>query len=573
MIHTENLTPDYVFESSWEVCNKVGGIYTVLSTRAKTLQELLQDKIIFIGPDLQEEKKNPEFVESETILHEWKRQALENESLKVRVGRWDVPGKPIAVLVDFLPFYETKDQIYYQMWEKFGIDSMKGYGDYDEACMFAYAVGRVIESLYQFLQLQNQRVIAHFNEWTVGMGLLYVQDRVPSIATVFTTHATSIGRSICSNNKPLYDLLTRYNGDQMAKELNMEAKHALEKQAAWHADCFTTVSEITGKECSQLLEKTPDIITPNGFESDFVAKGKAFDSKRQIARENLIRVAQQLTGDAISDDAFLVATSGRYEYKNKGIDVFIESIQRVKQTQPQRTILAFLLIPAWTKGPRIDLQERLQQTVPAHAPLPYPYLTHELVEPEKDKVLEYLRYLHFLNQNDDKVKIFFVPSYLNGEDGIFNLSYYDVLIGLDLTIFPSYYEPWGYTPLESIAFHIPTITTNLAGFGIWAKTASSHMPHIKQKEEAIVIERTDNNYFEVAEEIKNAVIRYVEYGSMQISKIRKAAWALSKQADWAHFFQYYLEAYTLAFRSKMLDLKGKENNSLQPNKNVTTNNI
>jgi glycogen synthase len=571
MVHSEYLTPDYVFESSWEVCNKVGGIYTVLSSRAKTLQGLLKNKIIFIGPDLRDQKKNPEFVESETILQEWKRQAIENEHLKVRAGHWDIPGKPVAVLVDFLPFYEIKDQIYYWMWEKYGIDSMKGYGDYDEACMFAYATGRVIESLYRFLQLQNRQVIAHFNEWGMGMGLLYVHCKVPSIATVFTTHATSIGRSICCNNKPLYDQFANYNGDQMAEELQITAKHTLEKQAAFHADCFTTVSENTGKECAQLLEKKPDIITPNGFEPDFVAKGKTFDAKRQMARKILIRVAGQLTGATIPDDAFLVATSGRYEYKNKGIDVFIESIHRVKQAQTGRTILAFILTPAWIKGPRIDLQKRLEQTAPAYSPLPYPYLTHELFEPEQDKVLGYLHYLHFLNQDDSRVKIFFAPSYLNGEDGIFNLSYYDLLIGLDLTVFPSYYEPWGYTPLESIAFHIPTITTNLAGFGLWAKTASSRLPQAKQnEEEVIVIDRTDSNYFEVAEEIKNAVIRYSEYGSLQISEIRKAACTLSKQADWSHFIQYYLEAYTLAFHSKTLEKNRKQ--GFQPIENDNYNN-
>jgi hypothetical protein len=242
MEHPEQVTPDYIFESSWEVCNKVGGIYTVLSTRAKTLQNLLKDKIIFIGPDLWKGLDNPDFIESQTLLSAWKKHAVGRENLNVRVGRWNVPGKPIAILVDFLPYFEIKDRIYYQMWEKYQLDSTVAYGDYDESSMFAYATGLVIESLVHFLQLQDKRVIAHLNEWMLGMAALYLHDRMPAIATVFTTHATSIGRSICGNNNPLYDQFETYDGDRMACELNMEGKHFLEKKTAHQVDFFNTVS-------------------------------------------------------------------------------------------------------------------------------------------------------------------------------------------------------------------------------------------------------------------------------------------------------------------------------------------
>ncbi|GHT48771.1 glycosyl transferase [Bacteroidia bacterium] len=545
MTDMQTVIPDYIFESSWEVCNKVGGIYTVLSTRAKTLQDLFPDKIIFIGPDLGQEHENPDFIENKTLLKAWKKQAGEKENLKVRVGRWNVPGKPVAILVDFLPYYKIKDAIYFRMWEKYGIDSTVAYGDYDESCMFAYGVGLVIESLYRFLQLQDKKVIAHLNEWMLGMAALYLHDEVPAIATVFTTHATSIGRSICGNNKPLYNQFTHYNGDQMACELNMVGKHILEKQTALHVDCFTTVSEITGKECGQLLERKPDVITPNGFESNFVPKGKAFDMKRATARKALLQVAGQLTGTSFPDDTLLVATSGRYEYRNKGIDVFIEAVNRVKQAQPGHSIVAFILVPAWIKGARKDLQERLKSGRPqGSAPTMHtPFITHELFQTQSDKVCEYLYYLNLTNQENNPVKLIFVPSYLNGNDGIFNLPYYDLLIGLDLTIFPSYYEPWGYTPLESIAFHVPTITTNLAGFGLWAKTEKAGDLDSGVK----VIERTDSNYSEVAEEIKNTIINYSEYDSTQILKTREAAQVLSEKASWSHFIQYYLEAYDIAF--------------------------
>ena len=542
------MVPDSIFESSWEVCNKVGGIYTVLSTRAKTLQELFPDKIFFIGPDLGQKSSESDFIEDKSLLKSWKKQAIEKENLKIRIGRWNVPGNPIVILVDFLPYYDIKDTIYYRMWEKYGIDSTVAYGDYDESSMFAYGVGLVMESLYRFLKLQNKKVIAHFNEWMLGMAALYLHDQVPGIATVFTTHATSVGRSICGNNKPLYGELHNYNGDQMARELNMTGKHTLEKQAAQHVDCFTTVSQITGRESEQLLEKKPDIITPNGFESNFVPKGKKITAQREIARKTFIWVAEQLTGTIVPEDALIVATGGRYEYRNKGIDVFIEALHRVKRAQPERTILAFILVPAWINGPRKDLQERLKSNTLPQFPLFLPYLTHELVQFSSDKVCNYIQYLNFTNQDASSVKLIFVPSYLTGNDGIFNLPYYDLLMGLDLTVFPSYYEPWGYTPLESIAFHVPTITTNLAGFGVWAETMKKKTPD--KQDGVYVIERTEDNYFEVAETIKDVIMRYSEYDAQQISEIRKNAYALSKKADWAHFIQYYLKAYDIALNQK-----------------------
>ena len=141
-------TPDYIFESSWEVCNKVGGIYTVLSTRAKTLQEAFTDKIIFVGPDFWQGKENPLFVEDETLFAEWKKQIVV-EGLQVRTERWNIPGQPLVVLVDFNPFFAQKNQIYTDMWNDFQIDSLHAYGDYDEASMFSYASAKVVESFYR----------------------------------------------------------------------------------------------------------------------------------------------------------------------------------------------------------------------------------------------------------------------------------------------------------------------------------------------------------------------------------------------------------------------------------------
>lgn len=546
-------TPEYLFESSWEVCNKVGGIYTVLSTKAHTLQRSFKDKLIFIGPDVWADTNAPDFIEEDVLFADWKTYTKTTENLKVKVGRWNVPGTPPVILVDFKPFFKERDSFFFSMWESFRVDSIHAYGDYDESCIFAYAVGKVIESFYHFYKLENKKVAALFNEWMLGMGALYIKKQLPAVATLFTTHATSIGRSIAGNNKALYAYMDGYNGDQMAGELNMEAKHSLEKQTALHVDCFTTVSDITARECKQLLDKAPDIVTPNGFEPNFVPSDKEYDKKRMAARRDLLNVAEKLLGCPISPDAFLVSTSGRYEYRNKGIDVFIEAMNRVRTSgRLQREVVAFIMVPAWVRDARADLKEVIDKNIRTTSPMQMPFVTHWLNQMEQDKVLNYISHAGFTNSATDKLKIIFVPCYLDGLDGILNKPYYDLLIGMDATVYPSYYEPWGYTPLESIAFGIPTITTDLAGFGLWAK---KHVTGNNISEGVAVVNRDDFNYFEVADAITSSILALAGKDKKEMAEIRKRSFCLAAKAEWSKFIVYYEEAFRIA-----LEHASKRNN-------------
>lgn len=547
--------PDYIFETSWEVCNMVGGIYTVLSTRANTLQKLYNDRLFFIGPDLWEEHESPWFKEDRGLYPEWCDFALSNQHLEIRAGRWDVPGEPIVFLVKFKSFFEKQNDIYSAMWRDYGVDSLNAYGDYHESTLFAYATGLVIESFYRYHKLEAANVIAHFNEWMLGAGALYINKQVPKIATLFTTHATSIGRSIAGNNLPLYNHLSEYNGDQMARQLNMTAKHSIEKKAAQNVDCFTTVSEITATECTQFLQRRPDVVTPNGFEKDFIPKGNAYTQARKKARKVLLHVAEKTLGHAVDRDALLIGTSGRYEYKNKGIDVFIEALDQLRNmAELTKDVIAFIMVPGWIKGPREDLRALLAgEEIPEknNQQPSCPFVTHDMVQPERDMVMNQLQHLGFCNEENDRVKIIFVPSYLNGYDGIFNLPYYDLLIGLDVTVFPSYYEPWGYTPHESIAFSIPTITTTLAGFGVWAKKMGDR----RGLDDGIeVIDRDDVNHTEVAEEIASLLYDFSLKSIEQIKLLRQSAAKLSDEADWAHFVKYYQEAYSKALHNSFIRL-------------------
>ena len=537
-----------IFETSWEVCNMVGGIYTVLSTRAATLQETHSDKLIFIGPDVWIENESPYFEVIPQKFNDWILFTKAEYGLNIRVGRWTIPGKPIAVLVDFTPLMTQKDIIYGHIWEQVGVNSIAAYGDYDESSMFGYSTGIIIESYYRFFKLNaKHQVVAHFNEWMTTFGAFYIKEHLPTVATLFTTHATSIGRSIAGNHKPLYDYLTEYNGDIMAYELNMTSKHSTEKVAAHAVDCFTTVSEITGVECEQLLDKKPDVITPNGFEDDFVPKGKKFTAARVAAREKLRSVAETLLGFNLSDDALFVSTAGRYEYKNKGIDTFLESLKLLSEyNNLAKEVVVFIMVPAYIKGPRIELLESLNNPAAKFDSINR-FTTHDLYDYYNDNVMSAIHWFHFSNQQSHAVKIIFVPSYLNGSDGIFNKSYYDLLIGMDLTVFPSYYEPWGYTPLESIAFSVPTITTNLSGFGQWV----SHNLH-DLKQGVGVIHRSDYNGFTVATQIAEMISQFASLDEKEIKAVRKKASVIAEKALWKHFIQYYDTAYHIALSKKSL---------------------
>ena len=540
------MKPDYIFESSWEVCNKVGGIYTVLSTRAKTLQTAFNDRIIFIGPDCCGDNECQYFTEDTKLFADWKKKAAKT-GLKLKVGRWNIPGNPIAILVDFKPYFAEKDKIYTSLWELYGVDSLHAYGDYDEASMFSYAAGLVVESFYKHYLDSSKKVIYHGNEWMTGLGLLYIKHKLPQIATLFTTHATTVGRSIAGNMKPLYDYLPAYNGDQMAAELNVQSKHSIEKQTALNVDCFTTVSDITATECLELLDKPVDVVLPNGFEDNFVPTGAEFTKKRKAARQRLLAIANALMGTKLDDDTLIVSTSGRYEFRNKGVDVYIEAMNRLlRERDLDKQVLAFITVPGWVGEPRQDLAERLAWGLQYDEPLEVPELTHWLHNMSHDNVLNMLKHLDMHNRKDDKVKLIFLPCYLTGHDGIINLTYYDVVLGNDLCIYPSYYEPWGYTPLEAIAFKVPCITTDLAGFGLWANQVKGAPSELKDGVK--VIHRTDYNYSEVADTIKDTVVEYAKMTPAQRRVVRSRAEKLSKKALWEHFITYYYEAYDIALR-------------------------
>ncbi len=535
---------EFIFETSWEVCNKVGGIHTVISTKALNIIEELGDNYILIGPDVwREDVRNPEFIPDESLFAEWKARAA-TDGLRVKTGRWNIAGKPIVMLIDFTPYFGQQNEIFARFWETYKLDSISGQWDYVEPALFGYAAGKIIESFTIFYH-DHHNIVAQFHEWMTGTGILYLKKNAPWITTSFTTHATVLGRCIAGNNRPLYGKMKEYVPQQVAREFNVVAKQSLEKTSAAEADVFTAVSKLTGNECTHFLGKDVDIVTPNGFEDSFVPPAEVFGERRNSARAKLKSVAEAVLGYKLSDDCVLIANSGRYEFRNKGVDIFIDSLGELnKKDKPGKESVAFIMMPAYHKGPRQDLIDILYNNGQQNGG--DRYLTHSLHYPSTDPVLQRIAANHLHNDEKSQVKVIFVPSYLNGNDGIFNIPYYDLLIGFDLTVFPSYYEPWGYTPLESLMFSIPTVTTSLSGFGLWVRD------YFREPGNGIsVIDRTDDNESRVVSDIRDFMSKFIGLTDDEVREARAKAHEISRIAMWDSLVQHYFTAY-----DKALDKSG-----------------
>ena len=525
--------PEYLFETSWEVCNMVGGIFTVLSTKSNEIKNLLNDKYITVGPDVvKEAHETLYFVEDNTLFANWREKAL-TQGLKVRVGRWKIESSPIAILVDYTTLYQSKNEILGHLWEQYQLDSIRGQWDYIEPVLFGYAAGQVIESFANFYLQRTNNIVAQFHEWMTGSGVLYLKEHCPQIASVFTTHATYLGRAISGNGLPLYDNLKSYQPSAMAMRFNIVSQQSMEQKAAKNADAFTTVSDITAQECEQFLERKPDVLTINGIDKPLRQDDAEFLTKRNAARKQILKIASTLCGEQLGDDCLMVINSGRYEFKNKGIDLFIESLRRLNEDKNlAKTVLGVIAVPANLAGPSKDLQHRLDGQVAIEGHTAFP-ATHHIFNYENDAILNTLRNAGLQNDANDKVKVMFVPSYLNGNDGIFNLTYIDFLSAFDFSVFPSYYEPWGYTPLESVSVGIPTLTTDLSGFGKFVQNEGG------AGEAVTVVERKEGFGNQVVEAIVAKIRDFIGKSKDEMTQIATDALKLAEKLCWKELISNY----------------------------------
>ncbi|MBN1829443.1 MAG: alpha-glucan family phosphorylase [Deltaproteobacteria bacterium] len=532
---------NYLFEVSWEVCNKVGGIYTVLKTKMAKACEHFGERYILIGPDL---GNNPDFEETDEEVWRAVRDDIAGKGLPCRYGRWKIEGRPKAILVNFYHTYQ-RDQLLYQLWQDYGVDSMTGQWDYIEPVFFGTAAGEVIEVLFQKLSPEGGAV-AQFHEWMSGAGMLHLKKHVPEIASVFTTHATMLGRSLAGSGYNIYDRLDEISPKEMAARMNVIAKHSMEKVLARETDCFTTVSEITAREAEHLLGRRPDVVLPNGIDvstvSDFNQKPHIIDDHRRIFCEFASKFLQR---ECPQESTKLFMISGRYEFKNKGIDIFLDALKALKENlaaeKKDHRVVALLSVIGGHFGISQETQqiirgEQIQRTGFARI------CTHQLQDPQHDPIWNACNSLNLMNGSDDAVNVIYMPVYLDGFDGLLNMPYYDVLSACDLGIFPSYYEPWGYTPLESALHCVPTVTTDLAGFGMWVQKNAID----GNNRGVAILNYQGRSHAEIVDRLTEHMAGLMNWSKDEIREQKVQARLIAEKTDWKYFYPNYLAAYEAA---------------------------
>jgi len=587
---------DILFEVSWEVCNKVGGIFTVIQSKILPIKEHYGDNYFLIGPyfpkkiwGIFEEHLAPEHCRGAF-------ETLKREGIEVHCGSWITKGNPNTVLIDFTNFSAQKDDIKRKLWDWYQIDSLNTeWFDFDEPVIWAYAVGRVLEELGKVYA--DKRIVAQFHEWLAGAGLLYLKHQKVKIGTVFTTHATTLGRALAMQERDIYEQLEKIDSDAEAKRLgpSIWAKHMLEKQCALNADVFTTVSEITGIEAAHFLGRKPDVLLFNGLDMSKFPSFEEASLKHKLFKSRIRQFLMYYFFPYYSfdiDNTLIYFIAGRYEFHDKGVDVFIKALGKLndllKAEKCEKTIVAFIWIPGNIKAIRPELLESktffndlknsiddvhedihnrlfyqlisgkdiskedllgvdfLQDLKPKlkrlqRSGLP-PISTHFLYDEDKDLIMNTLRQVGLDNSPDDVVKVVFYPIYLSGADGLLDTSYYESMQGSHLGVFPSYYEPWGYTPLEAAALGVSSLTTDLSGFGqyICKECVQGKYPGI------FVLPRFKKSNEEIINALTDMMSKFAHFTTKERIENKIMAQKIAATADWKLFIERYIEAHNLA---------------------------
>ncbi len=437
----------------------------MISSKAKTTVDKLGDDYITIGPWLLSDKDRSIPFEDDPSFADFA-EVCRQAGTPIRIGRWLIPGRPRTILVEFSSLYQEKDKHLGRLWEEYKVDSIAGGWDYLEPVMFGLAAARVIEEWWErFIAPTHKRAVVQCHEWMTGSAILHLKARIPSMGSIFTTHATMLGRALSSLGHSPQSGLGGEKVEELARKHGVVAKHSMEGVCAREADVFTTVSAVTSAEAKLLHARQPEVLLPNGVDLD-VIDSFAGPTDRAAMRKELEHVASRFLGASVTGAAFL-CTSGRYEFHNKGIDLLLDTLGMLNG-RDGRPIVLFVLVPAGNSGVRAELLDRLRHgEVPAHGPIGIS--THNLFDVERDPVAERCAKLGFDNKVKSRVKVIHIPIYLTEKDGLLNRPYEAVVRAMDLTCFPSFYEPWGYTPQESLALGVPTITSDYAGFGVWAR--------------------------------------------------------------------------------------------------------
>jgi len=547
---------NYLFEISWEVCNKVGGIHTVISSKVPTISKEFKNYFL-IGPYTNSSNnKNSEFVETK-IPKEFEQNYTEllNIGIKIHYGYWNLKERPKVILIEYLDYSKNINDIKSILWEKYKIDSLgSNWYDFDEAILWSWCCGIVIESISNNFESLEDKILVHSHEWMSGGAIFYLKQSKKSykFKTVFTTHATMLGRSISGSNLDLYKNLKKLDATKLSYELNVHTKHQTEKSLAMFSDCFTTVSKITNLEAKYLYSKEADIILPNGFNNLTNKSQQEIDNEFLKSRKNIDEFLKGYSYDFMKCDvenSKVFYTSGRNEFKNKGVDLYIDSLgklnSKLKEENSKQNIYNLFLIPIGNFQKDDTVENSINNFKNKDSSNRFvnkilPFSTHNI--DSQNIIIKSFLENGLLNRSEDNIKVILIPVYLDSKDGFLNKQYYEIINGTDLSIFPSAYEPWGYTPMESISYSVPTITSNLAGFGRWCQTdLTRHFGVYVLDLENLDFNGVSNKLFEILD-------NYSTKSKEEISIMRKQSKELANNFTWDKFIINYLNAYSFALK-------------------------
>jgi glycogen(starch) synthase len=585
---------EVLFEVSFETCNKVGGIYAVLESKAKKMVDLYNDKYFLLGP-YYPEKAVTEYLKQHPPKHFEKAfSELREDGLECYYGKWMVEGKPNVILVDFKEILKRVNTIKWELWKDYKIDSLGTGYDFDEPLAWSYACSMVIDKLLPFYK--STRFVGHFHEWLSGTALLYLHKKIP---TVFSTHATMLGRTIAGWGEDLYKEVNEglkkgiTVDERRPYKYGVQAKHLMERACANNASVFTTVSEITAKEAQYILGKKPDIVLPNGLD---IERFPTMEEFALLHRKYLQKMKHFFSAyfspyyETNMWDAMIFFTSGRYEFTNKGYDIFIEALGKLndsmKKENIKRNVFSLFYIPKDNVKENIELLESikvyddfkervsdelnwieemtLDSLVKGKTPKNSLLFKKEFLQDckrkyysfkksgsppfsayiidENDMIVNSFKKNGLLNRQEDKVKVIFYPYYLSTSDRLLSLNYEQATQGSHLGVFPSYYDPWGYTPLECAANGVMTITADLTGFGTFIKQ------HSNQKEfpGIIVMDRENKSHEEIVEDLYQKLFTIVTMPRNERIPKKAQAKYLASLADWKILIRNYVKAHSLA---------------------------
>jgi phosphorylase/glycogen(starch) synthase len=522
-----------LFEVSWEVCHKVGGVHTVISTKARTLVPRFGDSYVAVGPWLLSEGNAEKVLEADPGFDGFC-DGCRAAGIPVRVGRWRIPGRPRAILVEFSGLYAKRDEILETLWRRHQVDSLLGGWDYVEPVLFGHAAGIVVERWFR--AFGRGPAVAQFHEWMAGAGLLHLKTAAPEIGTVFTAHASMLGRTAAATTaaKTPDDVLAGRATTDVADALGVSGKNSLEGACCREADVLTTVSAMTSDEVARFHGRKADVLLPNGLDVDALAAAAPETTPAQ-AYAKLVHVASRFTGDDLSA-ARIVCVPGRNEFRGKGFDLALAAAAELDK-RPGAAVVFFLFVPSGNSGVRREVAERLKSDAPAAGPLGVS--THQLFAGDGDAIVKRCAELGLANAKGSRVKVVYVPEYLHGADGVIDLPFEAVVRAADVVACPSQYDAWGCAPQESLALGVPTVTSDCAGFGRW--TASQGLG----PDDGVHLLKREGRTFEASrDDLASILDAALKAG--KTPELAERCRAAARRTSWTQFVAHYDDAFARA---------------------------